>query len=120
MDDDEPTSRYRSRIYEWFRARYELAPVFATGFCAQVSALQLWLLGADCFALSAAGLVRLARMAAVLPPRGLPTKSEFFRFRTMRFISRSLTLLSIGIAPSEQKTFTSLRTFSFFLIWFAY
>jgi hypothetical protein len=55
MDDDEPTSRYRSRIYEWFRARYELAPVFATGFCARVSVLQLWLSGADCFALSAAG-----------------------------------------------------------------
>jgi hypothetical protein len=35
MDDDEPTSRYRSRIYEWFRARYELAPVFAMGFCAR-------------------------------------------------------------------------------------
>jgi hypothetical protein len=48
-------------------------------------------------------------MAAVLPPRGLPTKSEFFRFRTMRFISRSLTLLSMGTAPSEQKTFSSFH-----------
>jgi hypothetical protein len=33
----------------------------------------------------------LARMAAVRPPRGLPTKREFFRFNTIRFISRSLT-----------------------------
>src|SRR5215813_2585846 len=52
-------------------------------------------------------LVKLAKMAAVLPPRGLPTNKEFFRFSTTRFISRSLTLLSIGTAPSEQNTFSS-------------
>ena len=33
--------------------------------------------------------------------------NEFFRLRTTRFISRSLTLLSIGTALSEQKTFNS-------------
>jgi hypothetical protein len=41
-------------------------------------------------------LVRLARIAAVRPPRGLPTNREFLRLSTTRFISRSLTLLSIG------------------------
>jgi hypothetical protein len=40
-------------------------------------------------------------------PRAFPTNKEFFRFKTTRFISRSLTLLSIGTAPSEQKTFSS-------------
>src|SRR6266481_5054536 len=45
-------------------------------------------------------LVKLARIAAVRPPRGFPTNSEFLRFRTTRFISRSLTLLSMGTAPS--------------------
>ena len=30
-------------------------------------------------------------MAAVRPPRGLPTNKEFLRFSTTRFISRSLT-----------------------------
>src|SRR5438105_2085038 len=35
-------------------------------------------------------LVKLARIANVRPPRGLPTKREFFRFNTTRFISRSL------------------------------
>lgn len=34
---------------------------------------------------------------------------EFFRFSTTRFISRSLTLLSMGTPPSEQKTFSSAR-----------
>ena len=29
------------------------------------------------------------------PPRGLPTNNEFLRFSTTRFISRSLTLLSM-------------------------
>jgi len=41
------------------------------------------------------------------PPRGLPTNREFFRLSTTRFISRSLTLLSMGTAPSEQNTFCS-------------
>ena len=50
-------------------------------------------------------LVRLARIAAVLPPRGLPTKRLFLRLRTTRFISRSETLLSMLTAPSEQNTF---------------
>src|ERR1700736_568060 len=54
-------------------------------------------------------LVKLARMAAVLPPRAFPTKSEFFRLRTTRFISLSLTLLSMGTTPSEQKTFSSFH-----------
>jgi hypothetical protein len=52
-------------------------------------------------------LVRLARIAAVLPQRGFPTNGEFLRLSTTRFISRSLTLLSMGIAPSEQNTFSS-------------
>jgi hypothetical protein len=47
-----------------------------------------------------------ARIAADRPPR-IPTNKEFFRFKTTRFISRSLTLLSIGTASSEQKTFSS-------------
>jgi hypothetical protein len=34
-------------------------------------------------------LVRLARIAAVRPSRGLPTNKEFFLFNTTRFISRS-------------------------------
>src|ERR1700743_3455446 len=42
--------------------------------------------------------VRLARMAAVRPPRGLPTNKEFLRLSTTRFISRSDTLLSMGTA----------------------
>src|SRR6266446_5539930 len=54
-------------------------------------------------------LVKLARIANVRPPRGLPTKREFFRFNTTRFISRSLTLLSMGTAPSEQKMFSSAQ-----------
>lgn len=33
--------------------------------------------------------VRLARMAAVRPPRSLPTKRLFFPVNTARFISRS-------------------------------
>src|SRR5580693_2833940 len=37
-------------------------------------------------------LVKLARIANVRPPRGLPTKREFFLFNTTRFISRSLAL----------------------------
>jgi hypothetical protein len=37
----------------------------------------------------------------------LPTNSEFLRLSMMRFISRSLMLLSIGTAPSVQKTFSS-------------
>jgi len=37
----------------------------------------------------------------------LGSLSEFLRFSTTRFISRSLTLLSIGTAPSEQYTFSS-------------
>src|SRR6266478_2887719 len=48
-------------------------------------------------------------MAAVRPPRGLPTKREFFLFSTTRFISRSLTLLSMGTAPSVQNTFSSVH-----------
>jgi hypothetical protein len=48
-------------------------------------------------------------MAAVLPPRAFPTKTEFFRLRTMRFISRSDTLLSMGTAPSVEKTFSSFH-----------
>jgi hypothetical protein len=48
-------------------------------------------------------------MAAVVPPRALPTKSEFFRLRTTRFISLSLTLLSMGTAPSVKKTFSSFH-----------
>lgn len=51
--------------------------------------------------------VRLARMAAVLPPRGLPTNNELLQFKTTRFIFLSETLLSMGTAPSEQKTFSS-------------
>ena len=54
-------------------------------------------------------LVRLDRIAAVRPPRGLPTNKEFFLFNTTRFISRSLALLSMGTAPSEQKTFSSVQ-----------
>ena len=46
-------------------------------------------------------------MAAVRPPRGLPTNNEFLRLSTTRFISRSLPLLSMGTAPSEQKTLSS-------------
>ncbi len=38
------------------------------------------------------------------PPARLPTKSEFLRLRTTRFISRSLTLLSMGTAPSLVNT----------------
>src|SRR6516165_1285486 len=49
-------------------------------------------------------LVKLARIAAVLPPRGLPTNREFLRWSTTRFISRSLTLLTMGTAPSEVNT----------------
>ena len=48
-------------------------------------------------------------MAAVRPPRGLPTNKEFLRFSTTRFISRSLMLLSMGTAPSEQKVFSSVH-----------
>jgi hypothetical protein len=36
-------------------------------------------------------------MAAVLPPRGLPTDKEFFRFSSMRFISRSLCQCRAGV-----------------------
>jgi hypothetical protein len=53
-------------------------------------------------------LVKLARIAGVRPPRGLPTNRQFFRLSTTRFISRSLTLLSMSTtAPSEQNTFCS-------------
>jgi hypothetical protein len=45
---------------------------------------------------SAASVVRLAKIAADRPPRAFPTNKEFFRFKTTRFISRSLTFLSIG------------------------
>jgi len=37
-------------------------------------------------------LVKLDKMAMVLPPRSLPTKRLFFLLITTRFISRSLTL----------------------------
>ncbi len=47
-------------------------------------------------------LVKLARIAAVRPPRGSPTKSEFLRFRTTRFISRSLTC-SPGTGKRQQR-----------------
>src|SRR5438874_12976824 len=57
----------------------------------------------------AAGAGQAGRIANVRPPRGLPTKREFFRFNTTRFISRSLTLLSMGTAPSEQKMFSSAQ-----------
>src|SRR5271168_2316210 len=36
--------------------------------------------------------------------RGLPTNKEFLRLSTIRFISRSLTLLSMGTAPSVVNT----------------
>jgi RHS repeat-associated protein len=52
-------------------------------------------------------LVSVARIAPVRPPCALPTNSEFLRFSTTRFISRSLTLLSIGTAPSRENTFSS-------------
>jgi hypothetical protein len=56
-------------------------------------------------------LVRLARIAAVRPPRGFPTNNELFRFSTTRFISRSLILLSMGTAPSKQReVFRSVAT----------
>jgi hypothetical protein len=39
----------------------------------------------------------------------VPTKREFWRLRTTRFISRSETLLSMGTVPSSQKTFSSFH-----------
>ena len=56
-------------------------------------------------------LVKLLRIAAVCPPRSLPTNKEFLRLRTMRFISRSEMLLSSGTAPSVVKTFNSFHWF---------
>jgi len=53
--------------------------------------------------------VGLARIAAFQPPRGFPTKRLFFRFKITRFISRSLTLLSMGTAPSVENTFNSVH-----------
>jgi hypothetical protein len=43
------TSRYRSRIYEWFGVRCELASVFATGFCARVGVFAALALGRRLF-----------------------------------------------------------------------
>jgi len=48
-------------------------------------------------------LVKLDRMAIVLPPRSLPTKRLFFLLIITRFISRSDTLLSSGTAASSRK-----------------
>jgi hypothetical protein len=56
-------------------------------------------------------LVGLLRMAAFWQPRSLPTNRLFLRFSTTRFISRSLTLLSIGTAPSPASTFSSFQWF---------
>jgi len=55
-------------------------------------------------------LVRLDKIAAVLPPRGFPAKRLFLRLRTTRFISCSETLLSIATAPYEQNTFSSVHS----------
>ena len=55
-------------------------------------------------------LVKLARIAAVRPPRGLPTKREFLRLRTTRFISRSLTECRVpDYAASREATAFSAR-----------
>ena len=51
-------------------------------------------------------LVRLANMAAVRPPRGLPTNNEFLRFGTTRLISRSLRLLSMGTLHAGRRRST--------------
>jgi hypothetical protein len=42
-----------------------------------------------------------------MKPRALPTKRLFSRLSTTSFISRSLTLLSMGTVPSVVKTFNS-------------
>jgi hypothetical protein len=47
----------------------------------QLREIELWI-----HVVSAAGAGQAGRGAAVRPPRGLPTKSEFFRFSTTRFI----------------------------------
>jgi len=53
-------------------------------------------------------LVRLARIANVRPPRGLPTKKEFFR--STRRVHLTLTYIVIdGNRASEQKMFSSAQ-----------
>jgi len=61
------------------------------------------------YVVPAASAGEAGQIAAVLPPRGLPTKRLFLRLRTTRFISRSETLLSMLTAPSEQNTFSSVH-----------
>src|SRR6266566_1852749 len=53
--------------------------------------------------------LRLRQVHQQLGEIQLPTNKEFFLFNTIRFISRSLALLSMGTAPSEQKTFSSAQ-----------
>ena len=50
-------------------------------------------------------LVRPAGIAAVPSPRRLPANNELMRSSAMFFISRSLTLFSMGTAPSERNRF---------------
>ena len=49
---------------------------------------------------AATGTGQASKDPAVRPPRGLLTKSEVLRFSATRFISRLLTLLSVGTAPA--------------------
>src|SRR5271165_2061496 len=48
-------------------------------------------------------LVKLAKIAAVRPPRGLPTNKEFLRLSTTRFISRSLHIVIDGHGAISQE-----------------
>lgn len=57
--------------------------------------------------MAAASRGQAGQEAAVRPPRGLPSNKEFLRLITTRFMSRSLTLLSMGTAPSEANTVSS-------------
>ena len=50
-------------------------------------------------------LVRLARMASALPPRGLPTSSKFLRFSTTA--SFLAAVIVDGQSASKQNTFNS-------------
>ena len=60
-------------------------------------------------------LVRLAKMAAVLPPRGLPTKRLFFRLwksRHNRNYVQFRIMRSAGVGSGKTALESSLRLFS--------
>jgi len=43
------------------------------------------------------------------PPRALPTKSAFYRFKATRYLSRPEALFRMGRVPSAQNAFSSFR-----------